>query len=209
MFTDITWHNGPGNVNPYTSIVGEPQYADVVAALTANNVRFIGIGQGAGGIAHMSQFATDVGSVDDLGVPFVSTYTGSPAALTATIIDQIRTLITTPIDVSTRFIDDPADGVDTELAFLERIEANETGDPARMCAPRMGEDTDGDGFPDVFRAVPPGERVCFDVVVRTNNTVEPTSVPQLFRATVEVLGDGFTPLDRRDVFFVVPPVIGG
>lgn len=208
MITDVTWHNGPGNVNPYTSIAGEPQYADVVSVVNDNNIRFIGIGQGSGGVAHMRQFGTDVGSVDDLGAPFVSTYTGSPAALTATIIDQIRTLIATPIDVSTRFIDDPSDAVDTEMAFLERVEANEAGDPARMCAPRMGEDTDGDGFPDVFRAVPPGERVCFDLVVGTNNTVEPTAEPQLFRATVEVLGDGFTPLDSRDVFFLVPPTIG-
>ena len=51
----------------------------------------------------------------------------------------------------------------------------------------------------------PGNRVCFDVVVKTNVTVEPTEAPQLFRATVEVLGDGFTSLDERDVFFLVPP----
>lgn len=207
MFTDIRWHNGPGNSDPYTNIAGEPQYADSVSVINDNNIRFIGIGQGSGGVANMSQFATDVGSVDAGGAPFVSTYANA-AALTTTIIDQIRTLIATPIDVSTRFVDDPTDAVDTESAFLERIEANEAGDPARMCAPRMGEDTDADGFPDVFRAVPPGERVCFDLVVGTNNTVAQTGEPQLFRATIEVLGDGFTPLDSRDVFFLVPPTIG-
>lgn len=207
MITDIRWHNGPGNSDPYSGIAGEPQYADAVTVINDNNIRFIGIGQGSGGLANMNQFGRDVGSVDSGGAPFVSTY-ASAAALTTTIIDQIRTLIATPIDVSTRFIDDPSDAVDTETAFLDRIEANEAGDPARMCAPRMGEDTDADGFPDVFRAVPPGERVCFDLVVGTNNTVEQTGEPQLFRATIEVLGDGFTPLDSRDVYFLVPPTIG-
>ncbi|MAQ15648.1 MAG: hypothetical protein CMN30_12750 [Sandaracinus sp.] len=206
MITDVTWHNGPGNANPYSAISGEPEYADVVAATMARNVKFIGIGQGAGGMAHMQQFGRDVGSVDMAGEPFVQQYSGGDAALTAAVVDQVRTLASqTPLDISTVFNDDAADAVDTAAAFLERLEANEAGDAARGCAARTGEDTNGDGFPDIFRDVLPGNRVCFDVVVKTNVTVEPTEAPQLFRATVEVLGDGFTSLDERDVFFLVPP----
>ena len=52
-----------------------------------------------------------------------------------------------------------------------------------------------------------GERVCFDIIVKDNVTVMPTLEPQLFRGTINVLGDGFTPLDERDVFFLVPPTI--
>jgi hypothetical protein len=32
-----------------------------------------------------------------------------------------------------------------------------------------------------------------------------TDAPQLYRATVDVVGDGVTVLDTRDVFFLVPP----
>jgi len=32
-------------------------------------------------------------------------------------------------------------------------------------------------------------------------------MPQLFRARVDVVGDGFTPLDSRIIFFLVPPRI--
>ncbi len=207
MVTDVPWHNGPGDSNPYTEIAGEPQYADVVAAFSAENMRFIGIGQGTGGIAHMRQFGIDVDSVDSAGEPFVTTYSGGDAALASTIVDQIRDLIATPIDVSTVFEDDDTDAVNTAEAFLDRIEANEDGDAGRMCAPRAGEDTDADTFPDTFREVDPGDRVCFDVIVRENVTVEQTLEPQVFRATVNVLGDGFTPLDEREVVFIVPPAV--
>lgn len=208
MITDIYWHNGPGDAHPYTGISGEPQYADVVSAAMMNRIRFIGIGQGSLGIAHMEQFGRDIGSVDMAGDPFVTQYSGSASALSTSIVNQIRTLASqTPLDISTVFTDDPSDTVDTAAAFLERLEANEAGDMARGCDPRMGEDTDMDGFPDVFRAVLPGNRVCFDVIPKQNDTVMPTTSPQLFRATVQVLGDGFTPLDERDVFFLVPPEI--
>jgi hypothetical protein len=41
-----------------------------------------------------------------------------------------------------------------------------------------------------------------------NTTVMPTASPQLFRAQVDVIGDGVTVLDTRDVYFVVPPIGG-
>ncbi len=40
-----------------------------------------------------------------------------------------------------------------------------------------------------------------------NMTVMPTLDPQVFRARIAVIGDGATPLDTRDVFFLVPPRI--
>ncbi|MBO6940891.1 MAG: hypothetical protein JJ863_38305 [Deltaproteobacteria bacterium] len=208
MITDIYWHNGPGDAYAYTNITGEPSYAQVVASAIDNNVKMIGIGQGTLGMAHMEQFGRDIGSVDMSGNPFVQTFGGGGAAFTTAVVNQVRALASqTPLDISTVFTDDAADSVDTSTAFLERLEANEAGDPARGCAPRTGEDTTGDGFPDIFRDVLPGNRVCFDVIVHENTTVEPTTEPQLFRATVQVLGDGFTPLDERDVYFLVPPEV--
>ena len=68
-------------------------------------------------------------------------------------------------------------------------------------------DTNGDGYRDTFQGVRPGTPVCFDIIVKQNDTVPPTAMPQMFRANLQVLGDGFTPLDTRDIFFLVPPLI--
>jgi hypothetical protein len=73
----------------------------------------------------------------------------------------------------------------------------------------MAVDSDTDGHLDTFMDVEPGTPVCFDIVARMNDTVMPTDRPQLFRALVDVLGDGITVLDTREVFFLVPPVLGG
>jgi hypothetical protein len=93
------------------------------------------------------------------------------------------------------------------VAFVEDIVPVEEGDVARGCMPREASDSDGDGRKDVFRDVPPGQRVCFHVVVRMNTLVMPTLVPQVFQGTVRVVGDGRTPLDSREVYFLVPPTI--
>ncbi|NMC71052.1 MAG: hypothetical protein GYA57_13440, partial [Myxococcales bacterium] len=68
-------------------------------------------------------------------------------------------------------------------------------------------DETGDGHPDYFPRVLPGTSVCFDIHAKQNWTVPATREPQMFRATIQVMGDGITILDERDVFFLVPPVI--
>ena len=70
-------------------------------------------------------------------------------------------------------------------------------------------DTDGDGHADTFTDVLPGTIVCFDIIARENTTVEPTEEPQMFRAEVHVLGTADTVLDRREVYFLVPPEHAG
>ena len=65
---------------------------------------------------------------------------------------------------------------------------------------------DDDSFTDTFRGVR-GTPVCFDIVTKMNTTVRPTDAPQLFRAQLNVIGDGFTPLDQRVIYFLVPPVV--
>ena len=159
-----------------------------------------------GALTDERDIATDSGAVDGSGAPLVSVYSGG--AISDSVVTQISTLANeTPIDISVVYEDDPADSVDSFAAFVDYIEANEAGDAARGCAPRAAEDTDGDGHPDTFRGVTPGTPVCFDIVVKQNDTVMPTTMPQLFRATLRVLGDGFTELDSRDIFFLVPPEI--
>ncbi|MCA9610360.1 MAG: hypothetical protein KC619_32415, partial [Myxococcales bacterium] len=147
LISDIYMHNGPGGANAYNdgTIGGHaPTFDETVAVLTANNIRVIGIGQGSGGIAHMNAMATATGAVDGTGAPLTSVWSGG--AIGDTVLTQIRTLANTSrFDISVEYVDDPADTVDTWAAFVDHIEANEAGDPARGCEARMAEDTDGDG----------------------------------------------------------------
>jgi hypothetical protein len=62
---------------------------------------------------------------------------------------------------------------------------------------------------DYFEVVEPGVSVCFDIVPRRNTSVPSTSIPVFFRATIEVIGDEHTPLDEREILFLVPPDIPG
>ncbi len=209
LISDIYAHNGPGGANPYNdgALGGHaPTYMEAIAALNARNVRVIGIGQGTGGMTHLTAFARDTGSVDGAGAPLYSTWSGG--TIGATVLAQIQTLAAqTRLDISITYTDDAVDSVDSFLAFVDHIEARAAGDGTRGCAARPAVDTNGDGFADTFMDVTAGERVCFDIIVKDNVTVMPTLEPQLFRGTINVLGDGFTPLDERDVFFLVPPTI--
>jgi len=209
MITDIYQHNGPGGSQPYSDATlggHAPTYAEAVAALTAARVRIVGVAVNGGGRADLEALARDTGAVDGAGNPLVTN--SSSAGVSDALVDQIRTLANqTPLDISIIYEDDPTDSVDTWAAFVDHIEANTAGDAARGCDPHTAEDTDGDGFPDTFRGVTPGSPACFDIIVKQNDTVMPTPMPQLFMATLRVLGDGFTELDSREIFFLVPPEV--
>lgn len=214
MIMDNLFHAGPGSgaTTRYLDSAGVPvTYMRTVDALNAANARVVGVSaigfQNHAGFPHLQAIATATGAVDAGGMPLVSRATD--AGVGSSVVTQIQTLANSvSFDISTVFEDDAGDAVDTFAAFVDHLEANEAGDPARGCNARMGEDTNADGFPDVFRDVV-GERVCFDIVVKSNVTVAPTSMPQVFNANVRVLGDGFTELDSRQVFFLVPPVVEG
>jgi hypothetical protein len=157
------------------------------------------------------------GAVGSTGAPLIFPAAGS-ATVDAQIVDAITQLAgSTLLDISARArdVDDGAgDGVDATI-FIERIEANITGgvadptNPSVICVGGLPTtDTNADGFPDTFPNVTPGVPVCFDIVARRNDTVMPTSAPQVFRALIDVLGDGVTVLDTREVFFLVPSIDG-
>jgi len=217
VITDIFFHNGPVCATSWVipgecmyndaSIGGHtPTHTEVVTAALDNRVRVIGVAVGGTYRGDLDQLATDTGAVDGAGMPLVST--AAAGSVSAAVVDQIRILANqTPIDINLVYEDDASDTVDTWGAFMDHIEANEAGDAALGCEARTGEDTDGDGFADTFRGVTPGEPVCFDIVVKQNDTVMPARMPQIFRATLRVLGDGFTELDSRDIYFLVPPMI--
>jgi hypothetical protein len=110
------------------------------------------------------------------------------------------------IEVTTRVIRDEAElgvsGIDTSC-FIKRVEATraETTD---SCAGAPQFILDG-GVPVGFSGVTPGTQVFFDVVAQNDTCAEPTDMPQVFRATIEVVGDGVTVLDSLEVTIIVPP----
>ena len=55
-----------------------------------------------------------------------------------------------------------------------------------------------------FRGVTPGTGVSFSVQA-FNDFVEPSNDAQIFRANIQVLAGGCTPLDQREVLILVPP----
>lgn len=109
-----------------------------------------------------------------------------------------------PFDIHAFLRDDPNDAVLT-LAFVDRLEAD--ADALPPCA--SGLDTSDvepiDGIPDTFDDVTPGMQPCFNLILKTNTTVAPTGVEQVFRADLIVKANGVSDVDSRKVFFRVPP----
>jgi hypothetical protein len=118
------------------------------------------------------------------------------------------------IDIGSVAANDPSnrDGagnpVDAIADFVQEIRAdNMATAPCAMGLQVADRSPPGDGIPDTFLGVTPGERVCFDVVPKMNTVVSGIDRPLLFRATITVVGGGVTNLSTRQVFFLVPPVI--
>lgn len=107
-----------------------------------------------------------------------------------------------PLRVTIEATDRPGDDGDA-LSFIDYLTVNTTGDGACSSVP-ITEDTDADGRPDAFPVLRTGTSVCWDVVPVMNDFTEPSNEPLVFRARLAIRGDG-SPLDQRDVVFIVPP----
>jgi len=113
-------------------------------------------------------------------------------------------------DLSTAVTDDTTDDEDAS-ALVDRISPNAEGGiedplhPGTFCAGGLATaDDDDDSIPDRFVAVPPGTTVCFDVVPASNQTIQPSSAPQIFKVFLDVIADEATPIDSRTIYFYVP-----
>jgi hypothetical protein len=101
-------------------------------------------------------------------------------------------------------VDAPGDSVNAVTAFVDHLETLQLG--TALCTNGLTDrDTNADSFDDEYVDVRAGTPVCWKLIPKVNNTVPATDMPQLFRATVDVIGDGVTLLDTREVFFLVPP----
>jgi hypothetical protein len=216
MMTDVDQHNSPTCGCNYSTAVpgGGPTYASTIAQLTALNARVVGIDTG-GASVFLNRLITDTtiarGATGAASEYVISAPGGS--GLTGTIVELVRRAAAVPLDVSARAHDlaDPGESVDAVLAFLDHLETRTTAASGLTCTTGFvtldGAGIDSDTYPDTFQNVTPGAPVCFDIVPKMNTTVMQTLVPQLFRAQIDVIGDGFTPLDDRIIYFLVPPRI--
>jgi len=138
---------------------------------------------------------------------FVAPYSWLPSPALAVLV---FTSGDATMDLSTQLRDDETDDEDA-TALMERVSANTEGgvadplDPDLICAGELATaDDDGDTVPDRFVDVPPGTTVCFDIVPAKNETILPSSTPTVFKAFLDVVGDGATVLDTRTVYFYIP-----
>jgi hypothetical protein len=195
---------------------GAPSMEDALAELNRIGARFVGIDSGSS-LEGFTDAATGTGSVGADGAPLAFTIPGNGTGLGDQVVEAIEHLAgQVPMDIRAVAVDvdeGPADLVDATV-FVDRLEPNVEGgvadpaDAARVCVGGLAViDADGDGLDETFDDVLPGTIVCFDIVPRRNTTVPAGAEVQMFRAEVHVLGRADTVLDRREVYFLVPPEI--
>lgn len=140
-----------------------------------------------------------------------------PDGTTPRVLDGVDAAAATAADVGIREIidslpmrvvldasDEAGDDGDS-LRFVEYIAVN-TGGEGNCTAVPVTEDSDADGRGDVFVALGAGTPICWDVVARMNEAPAPSMEPTIFRARLTARGDG-SPLDERELVFIVPPRI--
>jgi hypothetical protein len=195
-----------GDTNPC------PNWTNVVKPImNARGAKLVGImGSGAVGTnvqTDMQLMATDTGAVDAANNNMPLVFDGSNTSSATAIENGIRTLARgVPLDLNAIPQDDPTDQVDAVREFVDHLETLQLG--TAECANMLAaQDTNGDLYPDQYLNVRAGTPVCWKLVPKMNTSVVTTEQPQLFKATVTVIGDGITELDTRTVYFLVPPVV--
>ncbi|MBN8615194.1 MAG: hypothetical protein J0L92_31650 [Deltaproteobacteria bacterium] len=220
VMTDVDQHNRPGCSCNYSTAVPlvagsrGPSWAATITALRGLNARVVGVNT-SGGRPFLEQLVNETtiasGAPGAAATYVLDAFGGS--GLSATVVDLVRRAAAVPLDVSAQAVDlaDAGETVDAVTAFVDHLEPNAAGAPGLTCTGGFGTSDyagiDGDSFADTFLDVTPGVPVCFDIIPRMNDSVPATLVPQVFRAQINVIGDGFTPLDDRVVYFLVPPRI--
>ncbi len=186
-----------------------PSRAVTAAAMNARGAKLLGIyGSGSNNdtLTGLRNMATDTGAVDGANGNMPLVFNGADANAAIAIENGIRTLANgVPLDMRATAVDTAGDPVDAVIAFVDHLETLQLGTP--LCTNGLTDrDVNGDTFREEYVDVRASTPVCWKVVVKPNTTVPATEEPQLYRANVIVTGDGITELDRREVFFLVPPV---
>lgn len=200
MVTDVDMHNGPMAVNPYTGVTPPaPIFETAMSALGSIGARFIGVAVGGGGRGHLEEVARQTGTVDSAGTPLV--YDAAGGAVDTSIIDGIGTLTGgVTQDVSTQTVNVPGNPDDFDATqFIKAITPVEGYGSGGI--PGTGYDSFDTT---TFYGVVPGTIVEFRVDFY-NDVRPPPATAEIHKARINVLGNGVTLLDSREVFIIVPP----
>lgn len=196
------------NVDGITCPGWDPVTRDALRSRKAKVVGVVGSGS-ASTLAEvrldLRAMAADTGAVDASAGNAPLVFDGAGAGAANAIGEGIRALARgVPLDMGAVVADDPGDALDARAAFVDHLETLQLGNA--LCASGLTDvDSDGDTFRDRFVAVRAGVPLCWKLVTKRNTTVPALEQPQLFRARVDVVGDGVTTVDSREVFFLVPP----
>jgi hypothetical protein len=219
--------------SPYTGITPAPHNFDqMLAAFQRRSARQINInasssvcvgrvytnhGGASGPCYDMRMSAEGTGSVDVDGVPLVydlprNAGTGAPPAeLINVVTEAVNTLATrVPLDITTSLRNDPANPMMFDgTRFIKRrvpscqvppVNMNCWTPPASVAMRAAVARTDLSTF---YRVVP-GTRVRFTITFQNDVFEGDCRASTLFHSYIDVVGDGVTRLDTREVFVVVP-----
>ncbi len=220
LITDARFHNDNMVNDPYVGVSGPPPYyLDAVTQLTARHIKVVGVYSESAAASDMEQIVRDTGAVDSFGQPLVTMIMNDGSQLGQRVVLNVMRLANqVPLEVGTEPRDvneGPGDTVDATV-FINRIVPNTAGgvedpvSPGTFCIGGLavGDTTiPPDGIADIFTSVLPGQSVCFDIYPELNDMVPHTTEPQIYLAEIDVVGDGITVLDTRDVYFLIPPFI--
>jgi hypothetical protein len=218
LVTDAPFHNAYGDYEPYINVPDAPDWTEAAVALNEIHAKVMPIyvdnTWSMGPVEdHCNQIAWDTNTQDEENNPLVFTVDSSGSGMGDSVVEAIELLASVvPFDsISSAPRDDNSDSVDA-TDFIDYIEPNILGgvqDPENEEIICVGDlpavDDDADPYLDKFVNILPGTPVCFDIYPAVNESVPETEDPQVFKAFIDVLGDEFTILDTRDVFFLVPP----
>ena len=194
---------GTTNLCPNWASVVKPQ----LLARSARVVGVLGSGAPAAVQSDLQTMATDTGAVDARNGNAPLVFSGADTTAASAIQNGILSLAQgVPLDLSVSLVDDASDAVDAVTAFVAHVETNQLG--TALCSSGLTTiDTNADLFADAYLGVPPKTPICWQLVLKRNETMPATQTAQTFRATLNVLADGVSTVASKDVYFVVPPLV--
>ncbi len=204
LFTDASFHNGPGGSEPYDrSVTPTPAtFDEAVDELNAIGAKVLGLFSGGdfGGddpaISDLRAVARATGAVTPDGEPLLVDIGGRGERLDEGVIDVVQRLVEeVPIDIDAFVEDGPGDDFDARM-FVTGIETLSASPPSG--AIDLG---------DRFERVLPGTRVQFRILLQ-NETFPRTEEPQSYFLTIVLRGDGATRLTETTVEVVIPSITG-
>jgi len=148
----------------------------------------------------LRRLASDTGTVDEGGEPFVYQINSDGSGLSEAVVRAIADLAGSfRMDISLRPLDNPATAVVDERDFIKQISTVTTGSPPPDTLTRC-QSTEAT----FYRKCLPGTQAEFVLGLQNDGVVDPMGVDRIFEFDIEVVGEGIYILDTVRVNILVP-----